>query len=328
MAKVTKINSRKKATKPASTSQPAPVEQPAPQEETVKALTLYGHPDVVDYPSVNEGLAHYRNHEGHMVPMGDGHKTIFDPDTGRVFAPCVTEAYHLISHQDVIATVMAAALTLPEFGTPEPFVSLPREGARMRLEVKFPDVTYDIGPHTPGGKPDLINPSIVTFNSYDTGWALRTTFGAYRLVCSNGMTVGKIFAAQRKEHHQGIDIDQLRGLIVDGMSRFSEQIELWKVWAETKTTPAMVEQLLNGVSLSQGQLDRFKEMREVSGVEGAPRLQVVDFLDAQKQKKYLNLWRAYNLLTQFATHEVSSDILRERMMGKIETSMERVLRAA
>lgn len=293
-------------------------ETDTPQNPKPEAHTIvhYGHPDRITWPGAEMAPAAFINRDGTPTIIPD-RQTLYEPETGRVWTPFLTDGYELIRHETVVNTVMAAAATLPEFGTIDPFVSLPRDGARCKLTLRFPDVQYDIRQGT-GQPPDFVNPRIEAFNSYDTGWALKAMFGAFRLVCTNGLVIGRTFAKYRKEHHQGIDIEDIRTLIVEGMEAFSKQVDLWTVWANQKMTGPEIERILNRVKLSEGQLKRLMEMPERAdeAPETAPRL--VDLLNPRKPNR--NVWTVYNLLTQFATHETTSDILRERMMGKIQNA--------
>ena len=76
----------------------------------------------------------------------------------------------------------------------------------------FGVVTFDRGPTFP----DALVPAIALRHSNAGRWAISLAFGAYLLVCSNGLLVGDIKI--RQTHVQGIDLD---GLVSSGFEEFS-----------------------------------------------------------------------------------------------------------
>jgi integrase len=57
----------------------------------------------------------------------------------------------------------------------------------MRRGYVFPDITVEIS------SGDDINPELQLFNSYDTTWPFIVILGAFRLICTNGLVIGKKF---------------------------------------------------------------------------------------------------------------------------------------
>lgn len=88
----------------------------------------------------------------------------------------VSPDYNLIYHEEVVKSVLDAVESLDAYGIPECNISLPMDGARLRMEVVFPEVNHEVR------KGDKINPKIDAFSSYDTGWKLRSKFGAFQVV--------------------------------------------------------------------------------------------------------------------------------------------------
>jgi len=308
MTKVTPI-------RPATTPEPTPASDPT-FNELLKKSVYYGTPTSVDYPKVSEGPAFYRNDSGHMVEIPET-KTLFDPTNGRIFSPHVTNDYRLIRHEDVVDIATAAAFSFPEYGNPTIDVAMPREGARLKVTFTFTGVSVDID------RGDKLHPTLHAYNSYDTGWALRTAFGAFRVVCTNGMMIGKIMQKYRKEHHQGIDMDDVKQEIVTGMKALSEQQELWKAWTTVRVKSQETTDLLKSLGLlnANGEvIQSLAEMKEITG--NGEGVSVIDFVELKKTREELNLWRLYNLLTQYLTHEVKSDIKRERIMVKLTNQMD------
>jgi hypothetical protein len=63
---------------------------------------------------------------------------------------------------------------------------------RMRTAYCFHEIKVDL---TEG---DPVNPEIHLFNSYDVSWPFTLILGAFRMVCSNGLVIGKKFLHIRK----------------------------------------------------------------------------------------------------------------------------------
>ncbi len=234
-----------------------------------------------------------------------GQKALINPETEEVFS-IVTDDYQLIRHEQVIEMAESVVDEMTEYGKPERRVWLPQDGAKMRLQYTFPEAAMTVAGDTDGGRG--IAPSFDAFNSLDGSIALRAIFGAYRIICSNGMTVGTKEIEYRREHHQPMDgTHDMKAMIIVGMKRFSDQVGIWEKWVDRVTTLAEYENIVTGLKLNKTQTeDLHREVEVSSGVR----------LEDQKLQA-ITLWAFYNIVTQFITHRIENQVVQQRMMGRV-----------
>ena len=129
---------------------------------------------------------------GHLVrnvrPI-PGYRAVVDKNTDRTFA-IVKDGYQLVRHEDAITQLDEIVREHPEWGEPVREIWMSNHGGRMKTRWMFPEVEFEIG-KTSDGKPDTVNPTIETFCSLDTSLARALFLGGFRLICTNGMKVGK-----------------------------------------------------------------------------------------------------------------------------------------
>ncbi len=221
-----------------------------------------------------------------------GRFAIVDQNNDQVFNVC-TDAYKPIYHEQVIKLAEDAAQALPEFGKAEVSIKVLANGGKLKVEVKFPEVDYEIKPG------DVVNPKMDIMSSYDLGWKYSGMFGAYRLVCSNGLTVGKVFDKFKKRHLTSLDPGELSQTMLSGMSQFSEQTELWTKWADQQILPEMYEGMWEALPFSPTEREK---------MEALPEAATSLILPTALKSGELTRWGFYNVVTQFATHEIKSEL--------------------
>lgn len=219
------------------------------------------------------------------------HQAIINPKTNHLYA-IASDKYSLVKHEDILTSVEEAITENPEFGSFERDVRLGWDGARMRTIYRFPEVEFPINNH------DVVNPTIEVHNSYDLSWSKKVLFGAFRLVCSNGLIIGKILMHfQRKHTHLDPGNEAMKRLLLNGMELFSEQTDLWKTWVDKVTTLEEYETVMNGLDL------RKKELEEVhEEVEASSNIMLGDV-----KRKSLTFWVFYNILCQYITHKIPNE---------------------
>jgi hypothetical protein len=232
-----------------------------------------------------------------------------DQRNDQLFNFC-TEIYKPVSHEEVIFMTEQAVAKLPEFGTPIITPYLLADGGKLRVKVAFPDVVFDINPKVG----DIVNPNVDVFSSYDLGWKLRGDFGGDRLVCSNGMKVGAIFDSFKKRHLTSLDPTELMDTISNGMGKFSEQTALWRKWAEEKMLPAQYQTMWDELPFSAPEKEK---------IEMLPEAATHILLPAALKSGELTRWNFYNVLTQYATHNISSEVRRIEIQPAITKIFEK-----
>ena len=238
-----------------------------------------------------------------------GRFAIVDQNNGHVWNVC-TDAYKPIYHEEVIFLAEEAASALPEYGKPVFKVQMLQDGGKLKVEVKFPEVEFDINPKVG----DIVNPTIDIFSSYDLGWKYSGQFGAYRLVCSNGAKVGTIFDSFRKRHLTSLDPMELSSTINNGMLKFSQQTDLWRGWNEQIINSEVYETLWEGLPFSKPEREKIENLAEAgTGL----------YLPAALKSGDLTKWLFFNVTTQYASHSIASEIRRVEILPTITQAFER-----
>lgn len=237
---------------------------------------------------------------GHVVrttTVIPDYKAVVDKNTGHTFA-IVKNGYKLVHHQDVLEQLDEICNQFPEYGTPSREVWLDRQGGKMRARWVFNGIDFEIAPG------DVVHPTIETLGSYDTSFAQRTQMGGYRLVCSNGMMVGKILAAYQRKHTAGLDMNVARMVLSDGMNQYSETVGLWRSFIDRN---AISNEVFCYETIGFNKEEKLHLEAEVRRTG-----KVIQWDDEKpdERKVEINAWDMYNLLTWEASHTVN-DLQRQ-----------------
>lgn len=138
----------------------------------------------------------------------------------------VTDQYQLVRNADLIA---AADLASDKLGVPLEAVSGRYIKGRSRYRFFLPD-TYKV--------PDDPSDMRMQFdlrNSYGCTNMVTGTLGAFRVVCTNGMVIGKVAVASRRKHTQNLNVmDYVEDLLATVVAR----AEAYKLIAEITASMA------------------------------------------------------------------------------------------
>jgi hypothetical protein len=237
----------------------------------------------------------------------DDRFAIVDQKTDNVFNIC-SDIYKPVYHEEIISIVEETAATLPEFGESKIKVSLLANGAKLRVHVVFPEVIHEIKLN------DVVNPTIDVFSSYDLGWKLGGKFGAYRLVCTNGLTVGEIFDSFKKRHMISLDPEELAKTMLNGMNKFSDQTALWSKWAEERINKITYDTLWEELPFTKSEREKIEQIKEVAtGATLKPALESGE----------LTRWSYYNTITQYITHNITSELRQIDVLPVVTKIFER-----
>ena len=108
-----------------------------------------------------------------------GYKFIRREDTGEILS-CMTDEYKLVTNQEIHD---ASTDALRKAGAVEREVKVLNDGRKTIWRYVIPKVKVKIAAK------DYVNPEIMLRNSYDGSWEIGVIAGAYRLVCSNTVTI-------------------------------------------------------------------------------------------------------------------------------------------
>jgi len=147
----------------------------------------------------------------------------------------VSKRYRLVQHRELLDSVIAgltdAKLRWRSFRTD---VRMTELGTRLHFTINLPD-----GYREPIGK-DQLDLTIECLNSVDRSWALRVGMGWVRLVCGNGLFIGRLTASMRSPHVGALRVDRVPGLIASGFTAAKIDSGRWRARAETPVTvPAL-----------------------------------------------------------------------------------------
>jgi len=259
----------------------------------MKATSYFKDQSTMTFPNVTERpvFQGMRNHT-----MVDGHKALVDMDAERTYA-IVSDRYKLIPHQEVVDNLNQICEAFPEYGTPTREVWLSNYGARMKCRWTFP-IDFEIKPG------DIVHPTIEAMASFDTTLAQKMLVGGFRLVCSNGMVVGKILGEYKRKHTEGLNLKRAKNILSSGMASYSEANQLWQSYAEREAlmTEVFAYEVLPFQAEEKAAIER--------EIKSKGKVLAWDEDDKTKRKVQINAWEVYNILTAQTSHTVK-DITRQ-----------------
>ncbi len=233
-----------------------------------------------------------------------GYKATFNPDDGFAYG-IVKDRYKVISHQETIDIAFNAIKLNPEFGKVDTKTTFIKEGKKMKAVFTFADIDYNIGGN---GKPDdILHPTINIFNSYDASWALSIIFGAFRLICSNGLIVGNKFLQLKRKHTLMLDPKSIVDHLSEGLEKFSMQTGLWKEWADSVLIASDIDKILNDLHFGKKEAKALEQEIEIGSNMS------IDTMRKQAASK----WLIYALVTQFITHRIKTEVRRVDLEKKV-----------
>ena len=192
----------------------------------------------------------------------------------------VSKKYALLPHDNVVGAFREAL----EGQNVQERVMLTHNGARLNLELTLPDIKIDVG----GG--DEIAMRLIVKNSYDGSHKLQIVFGAFRLVCSNGMVIGRKFLSINRRHIGNVTIE------VEAVKKQVAMLtELFK-----KEMPTMREMVKTNLVPSPAEFFNPKEME-------IPAYLAQVAARNYEVEKGKTLWDAYNATTAAITHSMKQD---------------------
>jgi hypothetical protein len=237
-----------------------------------------------------------------------GFRTLENLEQPAIFGIC-SDQYKIVHYEDIVHMSEQSIGKLTDYGTIQICPHTYLEGARMRITVKFPDMKSEIR------KVDSIFPKVDIFTSYDLSTKLKGQFGAYQLKCSNGVGVWKTFRQFAKKHLQNLFLNALGVNISEGLLIFGDQVNTWKSWAEKQISKDFYETIWEELPFSTA--ERVK-------IEALPEIGTGLLLSEAVKTNGLNLWSLNSVLTQWNTHNVTSEVRRialepviAQVMGKL-----------
>jgi hypothetical protein len=190
-------------------------------------------------------------------------------------------------------------------------------GRKMKATARFDEHKAELKSRAKVG--DDISPLGGFYHGIDLNWLFRVYAGAERLVCSNGMVAHHLNLELGKKHKTTLDIEEMIGALAPTFERYGEQIEIWNYWGETVIEPPVVDDVLADSGFGT------KHQEEILLL---PEQSTGETLEQWIKKGQINVLNFYNVLTQFTTHEIESDIVRVKRGEDIAQAFETRFRKA
>ena len=225
----------------------------------------------------------------------EGKFAIVDQNKENVFGIC-SEYYRIIPYEDIVSLPETVFDNIKgKHGNATVTLNTLNNGGKLKILARLLDVPFEIK------KGDIVNPTISIRTSYDLGWKMTCEFGAFRLVCSNGMKVGKVFGKYAKRHLISIEPEKITETILNGMELYNQQTDAWKKWAKTKVPEVAYNTIWQALPFSENEKAKVEKLAE-TGTQKT--------LEDKKWRDQISLWDFHSVISQYVTHEVNSDIRR------------------
>jgi len=257
-------------------------------------------PEIIEQPVM---WGYYRD-----LHQANKYKAIVNPDNGKLFS-IVSNDYRLIRHEEAIERIENAIYEVPDLGRYETYTKFYNDMGRMRRTYRFPEIYVEIGLR------DTVNLEIHLFNSYDTVWMFIVLLGAFRLICKNGLVVGKKFLHLRKRHVYELEQINVREEVSTALTRFKLQTKQWGKWAQRQLTEKTYKKVIKDMKFGKKAMEEIED-RIYQDAEGFSNNDV----------PIMSVWMFFNVFTWYITHKAVSINHRVDMEKKLRAAMVNVRR--
>lgn len=223
---------------------------------------------------------YYENTNNEIAYNGGAYKGIIHGETGELIS-IVKNSYRIVPNKEIIEPLIEELSQLDTNWLIDDSHSYVEKG-RMKLHVKFPDLTYN------DGDSDTAL-SLYLHNSYDGTSGIRMLWGAIRLICTNGMIFGKVLSKYRAKHTKNFVYTSLKS----------------KLEATYESIPIIKEriEILKNITVNEDKLLSVKD--EIS---------VGAYNYAMTRGEIQNMWLLYNVLTEYISHNVAQRMRTDYQM--------------
>lgn len=268
--------------------------------------------ETVTFPDVAlRNVAHFVNrNEMYHIP---GHKAVVDQNNDHTFA-IVKDGYKPVQHREVIALLDSVCNAFPEYGEPTKEMWLSNQMGRMRVRYTFKETNFEIRPG------DSIHPTFDAYASHDTSLAQRFDVGAWRLLCTNGMKIGKEIANYKRKHVESLDLDVAKAIVSGGMKAFSKAQDLLVSFTERQ---AIASEVFMYEAIPFSSVERFDIEAAIKRVG---HVITWDDKEPENRKVEINAYDLLNIYTDVASHNIMDMNRQLRVDDAIANTFMRVRR--
>lgn len=234
----------------------------------------------------------------------------FDGKLPRHVAFC-SDQYNFIPYEVATKEFLNFVDSYDQWGKPKINIHIFNGGSRMKAEAVFNEHVETLKSTVEKGKD--IAPVGGFYHGIGLDWVFRVWAGALRLICTNGMVGHHLNIELRKKHKSTLDIGEMIGALAPTFDKYSEQIAIWSQWGEIDISEPTVEDLLAASGFGT------KHQEEILAL---PETSTGETLEEWLRGGKVNVLNLYNVLTQFTTHEIDSDMVRVRRGEDIAKAFE------
>jgi len=224
----------------------------------------------------------YINHADLGLMEVPKRKAIINAETGHLFK-VASDNYALVTHQEVVDRSRDVVDKLGlEF---KENIRCTKEGGRLYASYIIPTVesAVNVG--------DDVHLELIFKNSYDGSKAFTVGLRGHRLVCTNGMTVGKDLFRIRAKHSGEIRLDEVIRDAEKAINTYTDSVLPY--WREL-------------TQIEVPYLDIESEVRLLSEERVVPEKMVEGVLSSKEifGKENPSLWNVFNAFTEYNTHVI------------------------
>ena len=216
-----------------------------------------------------------------FVDSNNKWNVVTNDDTGDIIA-VHKDKYRLQKNKDVFEAFDAALashnLDLTGLKVRD---ELAYNGGRATRTYRMPAHRVDIGD---GDPVDLM---LKVQNSYDGSRRFGMNFGAFRILCSNGLVIGNNMCEVKAKHTDGLDIAAVTNHLANAIDVFIESTALWAQWRDTPCPDGIHQNVIE----------------TLPGISEAAKERISAFYDRAQHEHGRNVWTLYNALTEWSTHD-------------------------
>lgn len=198
----------------------------------------------------------------------------------------VSNRYGLLEHKEIINAFRSTFKN----DKIEEKITVAKNGAHLFAEYTFPNITFDVK------KGDPVALKFIAKNSYDGSKSFQLTMGAFRLVCENGMVIGKEFFSLTQRHIESgqslKEVMPIKSILEDLKTSFSD-----------KTLPILKEMTKQKVG---EEIFNSKELL-------LPKYLLNTAKEEYDKQNKDTVWDYYNSLTFAISHKLRKDKIEVRM---------------
>ena len=148
----------------------------------------------------------------------------------------VSKRYRLVQHGELLAGVILGLKAAHVPWEPlETDVRITEFGSRLHFTVHLPEK------FRAPIEDDGLDLTIECLNSVDRSRAFRVGMGWIRLVCGNGLFVGRVTATMRHPHVETLRIEHVPGLVARGFAAAEAGAGQWRARAQTAVNMEVLE---------------------------------------------------------------------------------------